>query len=114
MTPILTMVLKSDRRFADVEGPRAYLDEIQNVQPALLPYRYALIDVWEQFGGDKRIEIFERPETGDDRVLMLWLPDSRRAAIKIYDRGDCQWTDAADPPAAWRHFREGAMQGPQP
>jgi hypothetical protein len=111
MMPILTMVLKTDRRFADVEETRAYLDGLENKDPALLPYRYALIDVWEQIGGDARIEIFEQPEVGDDRVLLLWLPDHHRAALKLYDRGEWQWSDAANPRDALRWFHDGGIQG---
>ena len=109
MKPILTMVLKTDRRFADVEETRAYLDGIQDVQPVLLPYRYGLIDIWEQFSGDVRIEIYEQPEAGDDRVLLLWLPDHRRAALKLYDRGQWQWRDAANPRDALTRFRDSLM-----
>ncbi|PPQ34810.1 hypothetical protein SAMN06265338_1382 [Rhodoblastus acidophilus] len=112
MKPILMMVLKSDRRFADAEGTRAYLDEIQDVRPTLAPYRYALIDVWEQFGGDVRIEIYEQPEAGDDRILMLWLPEHRRAAIKGYDYGEWTWMDAVSLRAACSHFLELAVQFP--
>jgi hypothetical protein len=45
MTPILSAVIKSRHDSTDVAWTRAYLDDLIDSSPALLPYRYVLIDV---------------------------------------------------------------------
>jgi hypothetical protein len=82
MTPILSTVIMSDHGTADAGRIRAYLDDLIENSPALLPYRYALLDVMA-LKTDSRIEIYE--ESG---VSVLWLPDARSAALKPYDTGE--------------------------
>jgi hypothetical protein len=87
MTPILSTVIKSDNGTADAGRIRAYLDDLIEGLPALLPYRYALIDVMA-LKTDSRVEAYEDREAGKDGVRILWLPDTRSAALKPYDGGE--------------------------
>jgi hypothetical protein len=109
MTPVLSTIIKSDSGSTDAAGIRAYLDSLIDASPALLPYRYALIDVMA-LKTDSRVEFFEDREMGKDSVRILWLPDARSAAIASYDAGEWQWTRASNPQDALRRYREGRMQ----
>jgi hypothetical protein len=92
-----------DRRRARIQ---AYLDDLIEGSPTLLPYRYALVDV-VALKTDSRVEIYEEGGAGKDTASMwlpegatvkpntvsiVWLPDSRSAALKPYDSGEWQWT----------------------
>jgi hypothetical protein len=44
MTPILSTVIKSDNGTTDAGRIRAYLDDLIESLPALMPYRYAEVD----------------------------------------------------------------------
>jgi hypothetical protein len=63
MMPILSTVIKSDHGTTDAGRIRAYLDDLTESLPALLPCRYALIDVMV-LKTDSRIEVYE--EAGKD------------------------------------------------
>jgi hypothetical protein len=126
MTPILSTVIKSDNGTTDVGRIRAYLDDLIESLPALLPCRYALIDVMA-LKTDSRVEVYEEAgkdggrilwlpdtpsakEAGQDGVRILWLPDTRTAAIAPYDGGEWRWTRASNPQDALRRYRDGRMQ----
>jgi hypothetical protein len=66
MTPILSTIIKNDNCSADVARTRAYLDS----SAALLPYRYALIDVMAP-KTDNRVEVYEDREAGKSGVRIL-------------------------------------------
>ncbi len=70
MTPILSTVIKSDNGSTDVARTRAYLDNLIDSSPALLPYRYALIDVMA-LKTDSRVEVYEDREVGKGGVRIL-------------------------------------------
>ena len=89
--------------------PRAYLDNLIDSSPALLPYRHALIDVLA-LKTDSRVEAYEDREAGKDGVRILWLPDTRSAAIAPYEGGEWQWTRASNPQDALRRYHDGRMQ----
>ena len=63
MTPILSTVIKSDNGTTDAGRIRAYLDDLIESLPALMPYRYALIDVIA-LKTDSRVEVYEDREAG--------------------------------------------------
>jgi len=107
MTPILSTVIKSDNGTTDAGRIRAYLDDLIESLPALLPYRYALIDVMA-LKTDSRVEVYE--DAGKDGGRILWLPDTRGAAIAPYEGGEWQWTRASNPQDALRRYRDGRMQ----
>ena len=107
MTPILSTVIKSDNGTTDAGRIRAYLDDLIESLPALLPYRYALIDVMA-LKTDSRVEVYE--EAGKDGGRILWLPDTRSAAIAPFEGGEWQWTRASNPQDALRRHRDGRMQ----
>jgi hypothetical protein len=109
MTPILSTVIKSHHSATDAGRVRDYLDNLIESLPALLPNRYALIDVMA-LKTDSRVEVYEDQGAGKDRVCLLWLPDSRSAALKLYDRGEWQWTRASNPQDALRRYQDGRMQ----
>jgi hypothetical protein len=109
MTPVLSTVIKSDSGSKDAARIRSYLDSVIDGSPALLPYRYALIDVMA-LKTDSRVECFEDREAGKDGVRILWLPDARSAAVAPFDGGEWQWTRASNPQDALRRYREGRMQ----
>ena len=75
MTPILSTVIKSDNGSTEAARTRAYLDNLIDSSPALLPYRYALIDVIA-LKTDSRVEVYEDREAGKDGVRILWLPET--------------------------------------
>jgi hypothetical protein len=54
MTPILSTVIKSDHGTTDAGRIRAYLDDLIEGSPALLPYRYALRRDGAQDGQSRR------------------------------------------------------------
>jgi len=70
MTPILSTVVKSDNGSTEAARIRAYLDNLIDISPALLPYRYALIDVIA-LKTDSRVEVYEDREAGKDGVRLL-------------------------------------------
>ena len=109
MTPILSTVIKSDKGSTEAARIRAYLDNLIESSPALLPYRYALIDVMA-LKTDSRVEAYEDREAGKDGVRIVWLPDTRSAALKLYDSGEWQWTRASNPQDALRRYHDGRMQ----
>ncbi len=108
MRPIFTTVIRSRRGSIDVEATCAYLDDLIENARMLLPYRYALVDVVAE-PIDNRVEIYEQPATGDDRLLVLWLPDAKRAGLKAYYGSEWQWTRASNPQDALRRYRAGGM-----
>ncbi len=73
MTPILSTVIKSDNGSTEAARIRAYLDDLIESSPALLPYRYALIDVMA-LKTDSRVEVFEDREAGKDGVRNCGCP----------------------------------------
>jgi hypothetical protein len=91
MTPILSTIIKSDHGSTDGGRIQAYLDDLIDSSPALLPYRFALIEVMA-FKTDSRIEVYENREAGKGGVRVLWLPDTRSAALAPYDGGEWRWT----------------------
>ncbi len=107
MTPILSTVIKGHHGCLDVARARAYLDDLIDSSPTLLPFRYALIDVMA-LKTDSRVEVHE--EAGKDGVRILWLPDTRTAAVAPYDGGEWQWTRASNPQDALRRYHDGRMQ----
>jgi hypothetical protein len=124
MTPILSTLFKSHHVTIDAGHIQAYLDDLIEGSPALLPYRYALVEV-AALKTDSRIEIYEDQAAGKDSgriwlpegatvkpntVCLLWLPDSRSAALKPYDTGEWQWTRASNPQDALR-LPDGALKG---
>lgn len=110
MTPIYTTVIKGNAGTADAAQLRAYLDSVIEAAPVLVAYRHALAEL-ATLKGESRIEVYEHPETGNGRVLVLWLPDAKRAVLKAYDAvGDWQWTRASNPQDALRRYRDGRMQ----
>jgi hypothetical protein len=109
VTPIPSTVIKSDSGSTEAARIRAYLDNLIDSSPGLLPYRYALIDVMA-LKTDSRVEVYEDQGAGKDGVRILWLPDTRSAAIAPYDGGEWQWTRASNPQDALRRYRDGRMQ----
>jgi hypothetical protein len=109
MTPILSTFIKSDHGATDGGRIRAYLDDLIDSSSALLPYRHALIDVMA-LKTDSRVEVHEDRKTGKGGVRILWLPDTRSAAIAPYDGGEWQWTRASNPQDALRWYQDGRMQ----
>jgi hypothetical protein len=109
MTPVLSTIINSHHGSANVARTRAYLDDLIDSSPALLPYRYALINVMA-LKTDSRVEIYEDREAGRDTVCTLWLADARSAALKPYDSGEWQWTRASNPLDALRRYQDGRMQ----
>ncbi len=87
MSPIYSTTILADARFTSVGPIREYLDRLIDEAPALLPYLLALTELLDP-KRETRIEIFEEPATGDSRVLVLCLPDTPRAAVKAYHRGE--------------------------
>ena len=57
---------------------------------------------------DSRVEVYEG--AGKDCVRVLWLPDTRSAAVAAYDGGEWQWTRASNPQDALRRYQDGRMQ----
>ncbi len=109
MTPILSTVIKSDNGSTEAARIRAYLDNLIDSSPAHLPYRYALIDVIA-LKTDSRVAVYEDREAGKHGVRILWLPDTRSAAIAPYDGGEWQWTRASNPQDALRRYHDDRMQ----
>jgi hypothetical protein len=109
MTPILSTVIKSHHGTADAGRIRDYLDNVTKSLPALLPYRYTLLDVMA-LKTDSRVEIYEDREAGGGSICILWLPDARSAALKPCDTGEWQWTRASNPLDALRRYKDGRME----
>ena len=70
MTPILSTVIKSDNGTTEAARIRADLNDLIESLRALLPYRYALIDVMA-LKTDSRVEIYEHREAGKDMVCPI-------------------------------------------
>jgi hypothetical protein len=59
---------------------------------------------------DSRVEIYEDREASKDSVCILWLPDTRSAALKPYGSGEWQWTRASNPQDALPRYQDGRME----
>jgi len=113
MTPILSTVIKSDNGTTDAGRIRAYLDDLIESLPALLPYRYALIDVMA-LKTDSRVEVYE--EAGKDGGRILWLPDTPSAKEARERRGPhpmvARYSQRRRRALRWRRMAMDARQQP--
>lgn len=101
------------RNLSTDESAWVYLDRLIAETPRLGPFREALREIVNA-SEDEHVVLYEPADftkfPGVDPLMMMWLPQRRRAAIARHDGARWAWIDAADAEEAKRickqhHFR---------